>query len=180
MKKTHLSIPIALAVMLLFGCVAAAVPSFVTARRSDGSELIEPYLDRVDIRADCTGFECARDAEGVYKLDVRLTIAKTEAEFYARIDSVRAEGDGVLAFVVEGADVSPDGMLLPVGADGEPEPLVLDLSVVVDGADIEAGQTMSVDLVIDLTSGVNAGNVTSVRRTVPLTLSVTEEEATDA
>ena len=107
----------------------AAITFAVLGNRPGSSEgkFENNYVNRVNITAEKTSFTIDKLNDGQKEtLNLTLSAAKAEAEFYAKIQSISIKGlnhDYAVWTSVEGSFDHPEGAILPVGSDGKPQTL---------------------------------------------------------
>lgn len=98
-------------------CAVLLVASAITAgglikAANSPTKTATPYsseiVDRININIDSTSFTYGTAAEGGYEFSFTLTAEKTEADFYARIDSFEITGLEYTSIVFEALNDTPD------------------------------------------------------------------------
>ncbi len=159
--KKRLALIIAVAALAL---TAVSVSAVLGGVKTDSGSYERNIIERVNISVSRTEFTFKKANEAdLLPCDLTFSIEKAEPEFFARLDSLVIEGDGISGTVYEG-DAAPEYVELP--EDG----LSWNISFSVR---YKKGVTAyPLKLVVTYTSGVDAANVDSYIREIPVSVSV--------
>ena len=175
-KKTRILICALLCLLLcitgaLFGVAEASRPTevFLTAAPFES-----PYLNRIHLSADATQFVFMRAENGKYKLSFSLCAKKTEADFYAMLDSVQLSGlpyDKIrfTAAPENGNTVSLFGAELPTNEENVPQPLCWTVDIEFSAAE---SVTYTPQLILTYTSGTKYAQTERYRTEIPMLVKV--------
>ncbi len=130
-KKTVAAIFIAVALLALIITAAAVIYNLPT--KTEGS-FERKIINRIDFKITNTNFTFSKtDSDHVFVMNLQLSAKKTEADFYALIDSIEIKD-----FTIESITVTPNenspikdippSVSLPV-VNGEPAELIYDIAI---------------------------------------------------
>ncbi len=158
--KKRLALIITVAALAL---AAVSVSAVLGGVKTGSGSYERNIIERVDISVSQTEFSFDKpDASGELPCYLTFKIDKTEPDFFARLDSLVIEGDGVSGTVYEG-DAAPEYVVVP-----ESGGLSWNISFSVR---YKKGVTAyPLKLTVTYTSGVDAANVDSYIREIPLSV----------
>ena len=161
-------------IMLLILAAAlclGAVTVFAVTRRADNTltgAYEQPFIDRVNIAVSQTEFIFDSPKNGDELVcPFTFSISKSEAEFYARLDSLAVEGDGLTCVTYTARDdsaLAPERVVL-TSNEGKPTELSWDISFT---APYKRGGAYNAVLKIVYTSGADEINCDSHIKEIPL------------
>ena len=172
MKRNSRIIALIITAALLVGAATA----FAVTRQADRTlegHFEQPFVDRVNIAVSQTGFVFESPEEGDDLVcSFTFSIAKQEADFFARLDSLAVEGDGIKAVTYTAGN---DGFTEPervvrMSEDGEPEVLSWDIGFTVPYTKGLREYTAALRVVY--TSGTDEINCDSHMKDIPLKITI--------
>ena len=159
--KKRLAVIVVAAALALTAVSAYAV---LGGTKTGGGGYERNIIELVNISVSQTEFTFDKpDEAGELPCYLTFKIEKAEPDFFARLDSLVIEGDGVSGVVYEG-DVAPEYAVVPESGG-------LSWNM---GFSVKYKRGVSaypVKLVVTYTSGVDSANVDSYIREIPLTIS---------
>ena len=160
--KKRLSLIITVAALAL---TAVSVSAVLGGGRNDAGTYERNIIERVNVSVSRTEFTFSKaDDAGMLPCNLTFSIDKAEPDFFARLDSLVIEGEGISGTVYEG-DAAPEYVVLPeIGG------LSWNISFAVR---YKKGVTAyPLKLVVTYTSGTDAANVDSYIREIPINVTV--------
>ena len=117
MKTTKNKIIAAAAALAVIIAISAITAVAISGLRSSKGEYFRDVVDRVSFRLEPTEFELQKNDGGAYEIEFTFSAKKTEADFYAVINGIDAEGISYDSLVFENtsnaSSYSPENLVLP-------------------------------------------------------------------
>ncbi|MCH5198465.1 MAG: hypothetical protein J1E34_06130 [Oscillospiraceae bacterium] len=152
MKRKKIIITAAALAIII--AVSAAIGMAANRQKTSRGKYFRDIVDRVSFTLENTEFELVKDETDDYEITFSFTAKKTEADFYALINSLDIEGINYKNLVFENTSASqnysPENILLPA-ENGEAKRISWDIKMTFSNAISENTEFF---FVVDYTSGI--------------------------
>lgn len=170
-KKKITAIAVFVLAVVLIPIAVFAVKNAVSPISSGGG-FVQKTIDRINISVDKTDFVFNKDGNGAYRIAFTLTAEKTEADFFAKLDSFEVDGQSFGAAIVSPVGNSSefiiDGAVLPA-SNGKAEQLSWKIEVPFTA---DSAGTYTGEIKLSFTSGITEDTADSHLLTIPLTVEI--------
>ena len=157
--------------VILIPLGASAIKNAVSPA-SYGGGYVQKTVDRINLTVDKTTFVFKKSTENIYNVSFTLTAEKTEADFYAVLNSFSVSGlnaDGIFLTANDGAtEYVINDTVLPA-SNGKTEKLTWNVQI---PCKMTAAGTLNGTVKIEYTSGITKETADSHLLEIPVTVTV--------
>ncbi len=162
--------------LILAGVLLITGTAITSQSQTEASGGEQHFLvNRVNLSVSQTQFTLTKPNNGVLECRTKITIEKTQPDFYGMLNSIVFEGtgDGYVVYTAgknNGDAVLPEAVMLPTDKDGKTVPLEWDI---IFSLPYEDGKpTYDITLNVDYTTGVKVNTTQRYQTSIPVQITV--------